>query len=200
MPVILFGVGPQQRLDTEVPSRCALNSGSSIPPSSLPAPVLSPSPASWLGHGSPASGLMNDAERRPANFDPRRQPAPPPAGRWTAAALARRGVSLRWPVAAAALGRSGGLQRTQRRSSVRRGRLPHLTAPATLQLPPPQPPPRPPPGPQPAPLPRPLTLGLTPAGLRVPANRRPLRASPEPYRASRPITCVRPPDCGLTSL
>lgn len=106
---------------------------------------------------------MNDAERRPATSDPRRQPAPPPLAGGQAAAPVRRGVSLRWPVAAAALGRGGRLQRSRCHTGVRRDRLPHLAAsacrPATLQ-----PSPRPLPGPQPAQLPRPLTPRLTLTG------------------------------------
>lgn len=61
---------------------------------------------------------------------------PLPPGRWTAAAAARRGVNL-WPVAAAALGRGGRLQRAQCRTDVRRAasrtlqRLPPGHPPAT---------------------------------------------------------------------
>lgn len=102
---------------------------------------------SWLGHGCPVSGLRNDAERWPATFDPPRQPAPPPTpGRWTAAASARRGVNLLWPVAAAALGRGGRLQRVRCRTAASRPPPAPRSAchPATLQPPPPpQPPPRP---------------------------------------------------------
>lgn len=101
--------------------------------------------------------MTPNGARRPLTLGAR-----PPLPPWQvdSRCAGRRGVNLLWPVAAAALGRGGRLQRAQWRT----GRLPHLAAPATLQPLPPQPPPRPPPGPQPAPLPRPPTPGLTPAG------------------------------------
>lgn len=87
---------------------------------------------SCLGHRCPVSGLLNDAERRPATFDPRLQPAPPPRQVDSRCA----GSPWRQPLARSRCRTGQGRETAARTVPHGRppGRLPHFAAPATRPL------------------------------------------------------------------
>ncbi|CAI9169705.1 unnamed protein product [Rangifer tarandus platyrhynchus] len=120
--------------------------------------------------------------------------APPPLGRWTAAAPGLglgggRGANLGWPAAAAALNGGGGLRRARGRAYACLDRLLGLRAlrgrrPAAAGAP----------GQQTAPPPRPLTQGLTLNVLRGLPDSAPLPIGSLARRAPGPVGRVRQSD------